>query len=1122
MENISPEVRAMYETLKADTSEEFEKRLAEYHRTAMAAFKLLLSETASKIDDANERLDAVKQDLRADIGDLYNEIHRVIPVSDKFAAGGAAPADRSPSSYDVGQFGHRPESSHRGQGLYVPPPVRGAREQLNSCKIVRSESVGRDLNVDVSSTFPRDLPRFDGTNPRLRQTRCEDSFQIWGTYSMYWISLASAQFEGATARWLESVQRRYPRASWSEFCALLLTRFGRNQYQGLLRTLFPISQTNTLADYVERFSELLDQLSAYELAPDPLHYVTRFLDGLKPSVRVLVAIQKPSDLDTAYELALLHEELGDGSNPCNSQWVYSAGQPSRRAQAYPLPPPPVPRTNLGKPAEERKAQDPVRATDEKWSALRAFRRAKGLCFLCGEKWFKDHQCKTSVQLHIVQVMVDFMLNSQEDSSSKPDTQSGQLMLLSTAAVGSETSVQTLQLPVIIQGKHCIFLVDSGSSNSFVNTSLAPDLEGVLPLAIPARVKIANGDIMCCTHHILACQWNSAGYSFSCQLKLLPLGSYDGILGVDWLMSHSPMQVHWRQKWMQFQYQGSLITLQGDVCSAFAYTCVELSLLSDVPIVACPNPPEIQSLLEQFADVFATLSGLPPRRHYDHSIPLVPSAQPFSMRPYRLPPELKSEVEKQIAEMLASGVIQRSNSAFSSPIIVVKKDDLSWRIVVDYRQLNALAIKGKYPLPIIDELLDELAGAFWFSKQIRLAPGEEFKTAFQTHEGHYEFKVMAFGLTGAPATFQSAMNATLAPVLRKFALVFFDDILVYSKTYEEHVSHVHQVLSILRDNQWQVKSSKCAFARQEIAYLGHVISGKGVATDPGKIATIRDRPAPVNVKELRGFLGLAGYYRKFIRNYRIISKPLTNLLRKGIPFVWIQDHVVAFQTLKNSLVSAPVLALPDFNREFVVETDASDGGIGVVLMQDGHPLAFVTRALGPRNQGLSVYEKEYLAILIAIDQWRPYLQMGEFVIRMDQKSLAHLTEQRRHTPWQQKALNCLMGLQYMIIYKKGVDNRAADALSRRLHEGQQILALSMVQPLWLAQISASYQGDSYSTNIIQKLLVDSAAEPKFEFRDGVLRRQGRIWVGPDATLQAKIVQSLHDSAIGGHSGFPVTY
>jgi hypothetical protein len=200
-------------------------------------------------------------------------------------------------------------------------------------------------------------------------------------------------------------------------------------------------------------------------------------------------------------------------------------------------------------------------------------------------------------------------------------------------------------------------------------------------------------------------------------------------------------------------------------------------------------------------------------------------------------------------------------------------------------------------------------------------------------------------------------------------------------------------------------------------LGHVISAAGVATDDSKIESIRTWPIPTNLKELRGFLGLSGYYRKFIKHYAIISQPLTALLKKGTLFIWSADAEVAFGTLKQALMTAPVLALPDFNTQFVVETDACDVGIGAVLSQKGHPLAFVSRALSPRNKGLSVYEKEYLAILLAVQQWRPYLQLAEFVIKTDHKSLIHLTDQRLHTVWQQKAFTKMMGLQYKVVYKK---------------------------------------------------------------------------------------------------------
>jgi hypothetical protein len=400
-------------------------------------------------------------------------------------------------------------------------------------------------------------------------------------------------------------------------------------------------------------------------------------------------------------------------------------------------------------------------------------------------------------------------------------------------------------------------------------------------------------------------------------------------------------------------------------------------------------------------------------------------------------------------MVTAGIIQHSSSTFSSPVLLVKKKDSSWRFCVDYRGLNALTVKGKFPLPVIDELMDELAWASWFSKldlragyhQIRLAPGEEYKTAFQTHSDLYEFRVMAFGLCGAPNTFQSAMNATLAPLLRKCVLVFFDDILVYSPTLDQHVHHLEQVLQLLAQARWQVKQSKCSFAKHNIDYLGHVISASGVSTDPSKIQAIQQWPIPKNIKQLRSFLGLTGYYRKFVRNFGVISKPLTELLKKDTLLSWTSQHDTAFTTLQLALVLAPVLALPNFAKPFQLEIDASDTCIGVVLLQDKHPLAFVSKALGPRTRGLSTYEKEYLAILMAVDHWRPYLQLAEFIIFTDQKSLTHLEEQQLHTSWQQKFFTKMMGMHYRIIYKKGADNRVADALSRHPSPPAQLMALS---------------------------------------------------------------------------------
>lgn len=300
-------------------------------------------------------------------------------------------------------------------------------------------------------------------------------------------------------------------------------------------------------------------------------------------------------------------------------------------------------------------------------------------------------------------------------------------------------------------------------------------------------------------------------------------------------------------------------------------------------------------------------------------------------------------------MLRIGIIRPSNSSFASPVLLVCKKDGTWRFCVDYRQLNAITLKSKHPMPIVDEFLDELAGSVWFTKldllsgyhQLRIAEGDEFKTAFCTHQGLYKFLVVPFGVTGGPFSFQGWMYAVLEPLLRKGVLVFMDDILTHNSTLQEHVSQLRAVFQLLKENKVVIKRSKCEFATKQIEYLGHQISVDGVATDSAKIAAVQSWPTPTNTRTLRGFLGLIGYYRKFIQHYGMISKPLIALLCKGVLFQWTLDADKAFQLLKSALTQAPVLALPYFHDTFVLETDACNTGIGAVLMQRGHPVAYLS-------------------------------------------------------------------------------------------------------------------------------------------------------------------------------------
>lgn len=334
--------------------------------------------------------------------------------------------------------------------------------------------------------------------------------------------------------------------------------------------------------------------------------------------------------------------------------------------------------------------------------------------------------------------------------------------------------------------------------------------------------------------------------------------------------------------------------------------VQIYNLNEKVEVEPEQPPLIKALVKKYAGLFTEPIGVPPSRSMTHSIPLLPGAAPFRLRPYRYTPAQKDEIEQQVAHLLRNHMIQESTSPFASPVLLVKKKTGEWRLCVDYRRLNAYTVKNKFPLPIIEELFEELVGAQWFTTldlrsgfhQIMVTREDQNKTAFQTHSGHFKYKVMPYGLTGAPATFQAIMNHVLAPLLRKCVVVFIDDILIYSKSFEEHVQHVQMVFELLQKHQFKVRLSKCSFAKQQLHYLGHVISYKGVSTNPSKVADVVNWPTPQSVKELRGFLGLAGYYRRFVRNFGLIAKPLTDMLKKGKLFVWTSLADQAFSTQDN--------------------------------------------------------------------------------------------------------------------------------------------------------------------------------------------------------------------------------
>lgn len=351
-------------------------------------------------------------------------------------------------------------------------------------------------------------------------------------------------------------------------------------------------------------------------------------------------------------------------------------------------------------------------------------------------------------------------------------------------------------------------------------------------------------------------------------------------------------------------------------------------------------------------------------------------------------------------MISKGWVRESLSPCDVPIILVPKKDGSWRMPTNCRAINNITIKYRHPIPRLDDLLDELCGACLFSKidlksgyhQIRIREGDEWKTAFKTKFGLYEWMVMPFGLTNAPSTFMRLMNHVLREFLGKFIVVYFDDILIYSKNLDDHCVHLRVVLQVLRYENLYANLEKCVFCTDHVIFLGFIVSSKGVHVDEEKVKAIREWPPPKNVSEVRSFHGLASFYRRFVKDFSTLAAPLNEIVKKDVGFKWGEKQDQAFAALKEKLTHAPILALPNFSKSFEIECDASNVGIGAALLQEGHPLAYFSEKLKGSALNYSTYDKELYSLVRALQTWQHYLLPKEFVIHSDHESLKHLKGQ----------------------------------------------------------------------------------------------------------------------------------
>ena len=743
-----------------------------------------------------------------------------------------------------------------------------------------------------------------------------------------------------------------------------------------------------------------------------------------------------------------------------------------------------------------------------------------------------------------------------------------------SSLANDNTHELLCIKGKINGQEAVMLIDSGSTHDFIAASFVKRHGlGTETTSEMLHVTLADGSCTSCPLQ----QTDQLKVVISDTSERQPftvfrLSRYDAILGMPWLtrnnptinfstnevrLSCEPFLARTRpaataSKETQQSVEAMLISgrqarhaLWSGARGYLAWVTVEGENTAPKPTV----PPVLSDLLEEFSDVFPDdlPDSLPPTRAADHEIQLEAGSVPPSRPAYRLSKPEMDELQRQLSEMLKKGLIEPSKSPFGAPVFFVKKSDGSLRMVCDWRQLNRITIKNKACLPNVDDLLDTVQGSCYFTKldlrsgynQIRIKTEDVPKTAINTPFGHFQFRVMGFGLTNAPATFQSMMNAILQPYLRKCVVVFLDDILIFSKSLDNHVEDVCAVLQTLRDNQLYCKSSKCEFAVPEIVFLGHKIDGQRLSPDPAKLDAVRNWPAPTSVTEVRQFLGFSNYFRRFISHYSSMSAPLEEITGKNAHFTWNDSRQKAFESLRAALLSAPVLSLADVNRPFRVETDASDYALASVLLQQGsdqswHPIAYASRKLNSAERNYTAGERETLAVVFALKSWRVYL-FKHFDLVTDSMAVVFLRTKPHLTKREARWVEFLADFDFSVSHRPGTQN-VADPLSRRpdLKEvaGCQINALQYaleLNPSVARAISSGYSGDSELAPIIQKL----KQVPSHNLHDKYFwdEQSGHLFLRdtpsfrlcvPKGKERLVLLQENHDCVTAGHPGRDRTY
>ena len=712
----------------------------------------------------------------------------------------------------------------------------------------------------------------------------------------------------------------------------------------------------------------------------------------------------------------------------------------------------------------------------------------------------------------------------------------------------DEALLSISIQILSRNKYTIALLDTGASKNFIELRFIRGMmDKAQPLTNPTYVKGAWGDTQSLTHLIsLSFSYKNQTFTDTFYIIDCPLPK-PIVLGLPFCQKHPAILTENLAPQHETVHSIRIVDSR-QIKKELKDPTVESYLLwlsdADKPI----SQDLSNDIIKEFSDVIVDSipsnvpsqpTSTPTTKHY---IELKEGAQPVAKRAYRMSPSDQEELNKQLKELIQADKIFPSDSPFAAPVIFVKKKDGSKRLCVDYRALNEITIKSRFPLPLIEEVLDSLHGASIFSKldlisgyhQVGIEEPDQYKTAFITTNGQYTWRVMPFGLTNAPATFQRLMNHVLRNYINKICVVYLDDILIFSKDKNSHKKHIEIILTTLREHGLYAKKNKCQFYLKTVGFLGYTIDSSGITPDNDKIQIIQQWPTPTTAKDALSFLGLAGYYRRFIANFSMIAKPLHQFATKNS--LWSTTCENAFNQLKKLLSSSPIIIPYDNTKDIILTTDASHDAIGAILelYQDGKTLgvvAYMSHLLHTHELNWPIREKELYAVIFAFKKWRHYLLGKHIIVRSDHHSLQYIKTEKNNNHNERVARwwDFLAEYDFEIDYIKGNTNRA-DALSRPASLNN--LSVSTLE--WSSQeldtLTEEYHQD-HDCDLLIKALQDDSVQLTPALRTSIRQHtytQSLLYYQkdathprrirlPDGTIRNKILQQFHDSAAAGHAG-----